>query len=167
MKSESILKGRIAENLTEELLLKCGNRVYRFGGDRIMQDLEQAKISFSREGKIGEKISSIPDFVVFNKKKKFLFLEVKFRSDPESLEEELLLDKESLEKFWEAKIVLITSKNDPYFRVLTPPYFSKEKKEGWPIPVLNWSPIEDDADIGADPEILKEFNELVEKYYKI
>jgi len=78
-----------------------------------------------------------------------------FRTDPESLEEELLLEKEALEKFWEAKIVLATIKEKPYFRVLTPPYFSKEKREGWPIPVSNWKPLEKDPDLGCDAKTLK------------
>jgi len=31
MEPENILKGRMAESLVEELLKKCGNKVYRFG----------------------------------------------------------------------------------------------------------------------------------------
>jgi len=88
-------------------------------------------------------------------REKPVFVEVKFRTDPESLEEELLLEKEALEKFWEAKIVLATIKEKPYFRVLTPPYFSKEKREGWPIPVSNWKPLEKDPDLGCDAKTLK------------
>jgi len=45
-------------------------------------------------------------------REKPVFVEVKFRTDPESLEEELLLEKEALEKFWEAKIVLVTIKEN-------------------------------------------------------
>ena len=98
-------------------------------------------------------------------REKPILVEVKYRTDPESLEEELLLEKESLEKFWEAKIVLVTVKEKPYFRILTPPYFSKEKREGWPIPVINWKPLEKDLDLGCNRETIKQFEELAKKYY--
>jgi len=166
MDPENILKGKIAEVLVEELLRECKNKVYRFGNGEILQNLIQSEKSFNREGKTGRKISSIPDFVIVTKEKESLFLEVKFRADPEALEEELLLEKEFLERFWKAKIVLVTSKEKPYFRVLTPPYFAKEKREGWPIPVLNWLPLEDDPELKVKSKILKKFERLIEKYYQ-
>ena len=155
----------MAKSLVEELLKKCRNKVYRFDHSEFLKNLEQAEKSFSRESKAGIKISSIPDFLVISEKGKQMFVEVKFRSAPEALEEELLLEKELLEKFWEAKIVLVTSKEEPYFRILAPPYFAKEKREGWPIPVLNWLPLEDDPELNVDSKNIKEFNKLVEKYY--
>jgi len=167
MDPENILKGKIAEVLVEELLRESKNKVYRFGNGEILQNLIQSEKSFNRESRTGKKISSIPDFVIITKEKKSLFLEVKFRTDPEALEEELLLEKEFLERFWKAKIVLVTSKEKPYFRVLTPPYFAKEKREGWPIPVLNWLPLEDDPELKVKSKILKKFEKLVEKYYQI
>ena len=164
MKPESILKGKIAENLVEEILKKAGNLVFRFGSEDVLRGLIQADKKLDRETEIGKKISSVPDFVIISQMKKPMFVEVKFRTDPEALEEQLLLEKEYLEKFWESKIILITIKK-PYFRVLTPPYFSKEKQEGWPIPVLNWQPIEADLDFGVKYGLLKKFEELVEKHY--
>ncbi|MFH0987327.1 MAG: hypothetical protein V1841_00320 [Patescibacteria group bacterium] len=166
IEAENILKGKIAEVLVEELLRRCRNKVYRFGNGEILKNLSQSEKFFDREGGIGRKISSIPDFLVTTKERKIYFLEVKFRSDPEALEEELLLEKEIIEKIWKAKIVLVTSKEKPYFRVLIPPYFAKEKREGWPIPVLNWLPLEDDPDLNVKSKVLKEFNELIEKYYR-
>lgn len=166
MDPQSILKGKIAEDLVRELLEKNQIRVYLLSQKKLLEELEQAENSFKWESKTGKKISSIPDFLVFTKKPKAIFIEVKFRSDPESLEEVLLLEKEYIEKYWEAKIVLVTPKEKPYFRVVSPPYFSKEKKEGWPIPVLNWLPIEDDPDLGINPKTIEEFEALVEGYYK-
>ena len=166
MDTENILKGKIAEILVWELLQKCKNKVYRFGNGELLYTLIQFEKRFDRESKIGRKVSSVPDFLVLTKNQKFFFLEVKFRSDPEALEEELLLGKEFLEKFWKAKIVLVTSKGEPYFRILTPPYFSKEKRQGWPIPVLNWLPLEDDPDLRITSKTLKIFEKLVEQYYE-
>jgi hypothetical protein len=165
MDPQSILKGKIAEDLVRELLEKNGVRVYSLGQKKLLEELEQAE-NFKWESKAGKKISSIPDFIVFTKDKKTFFIEVKFRSDPESLEEVLLIEKEYIEKYWEAKIIIVTSKEKPYFRIVSPPYFSKEKKEGWPIPVFNWLPLEDDPDLKIDEKTVQEFELLVEEYYK-
>lgn len=164
MRLSNILKGKIAENLIEEMLKKAGNRVYRFGSEDFLRKLVQSEKKLDRDTEIGKKIASLPDFVIISQMKKPIFVEVKFRTDPEALEEQLLLEKDYLEKFWEAKIILVTTKK-PYFRVISPPYFSKEKKEGWPIPVLNWQPLEADLDFGIKYSILKKFEKLVEINY--
>lgn len=164
MKPESILKGKIAENLVQEILKEAGNRVYRFGSEDVLRNLVQSEKKLDRETEFGRKIASMPDFVVISQMKKPIFVEVKFRTDPEALEEQLLLEKEYLEKFWETKIILVTIKK-PHFRVLSPPYFTREKREGWPIPVLNWQPIEADLDFGVKYALLKKFEKLVEKHY--
>lgn len=166
MDPQSILKGKIAESLARELLEKSDIHVYSLSQKKLLEELEQAEASFKWDSKTGKKISSIPDFLVFTKKAKSFFIEVKFRSDPESLEEVLLIEKEYLERYWEAKILIITPKEKPYFRITSPPYFSKEKKEGWPIPVFNWLPLEDDPDLEIDSKTIKEFERLAEKYYK-
>lgn len=163
--SENVIKGKIAENLVEELLKRSGNRVYRLGSDASLENIVQLEQDFDKDSHIGKKISSIPDFVIIGALGKPQFLEVKFRTDPESLEEELLMDKEPLEKFWEAKIILVTAKEKPYFRVFTPPYFVKEKREGWPIPVFKWIPLENDSDILVEGDVLREYNALAKKYY--
>jgi hypothetical protein len=163
--SENVLKGKIAENLIEELLKRCGNRVYRLGSDAQLENIVQLEQDFGKDSHIGKKISSIPDFAIIGALGLPQLLEVKFRTDPESLEEELLMEKEPLEKFWEAKIVVVTPKEKPYFRILTPPYFVKEKRDGWPIPVFRWMALENDRDILIEAEILREFDGLVRKYY--
>jgi hypothetical protein len=163
--SENIIKGKLAESLVEQMLKATGCRVYRLGSQAMLENIVQLEDEFNKDSNLGKKIASIPDFVVMGGREKPVFVEVKFRTDPESLEEELLLEKEPLESFWESKIVLVTVKEKPYFRVLTPPYFSKEKREGWPIPVPNWKPLEKDIDLGCDSKTVKQFEELAEKYY--
>jgi hypothetical protein len=163
--SENIIKGKLAESLVEQMLKASGCRVYRLGAEAALENIVQLEDEFSKDSNLGKKIASIPDFAVMGCREKPVFVEVKFRTDPESLEEELLLEKEALEIFWQAKIVLVTVKEKPYFRVLTPPYFSKEKREGWPIPVSNWKPLKDDPDLGCDAGAIKQFEELAEKYY--
>jgi hypothetical protein len=163
--SENVVKGKLAESLVEQLLKATGCRVYRLGSEAMLENIVQLEDEFNKDSNLGKKIASIPDFVVMGNREKPVFVEVKFRTDPESLEEELLLEKEALEKFWEAKIVLVTIKEKPFFRVLTPPYFSKEKRDGWPIPVSNWRPLEKDTDLGCAAKTIKEFENLAIKYY--
>jgi hypothetical protein len=162
---ENVIKGKLAESMVEQLLKASGCRVYSLGSEAMLENIVQLEDEFNKDSSLGKKIASIPDFVVMGNREKPIFVEVKFRTDPESLEEELLLEKESLERFWESKIVLVTTKEKPYFRVLTPPYFSKEKREGWPIPVPNWMPLDKDVDLGCDVKVIREFEKLAEKYY--
>ena len=156
MDPENILKGRMAESLVEELLKQCGNRVYRFGYESILQNLTQLEKVFDRESEVGKRISSIPDFIVINKKGKPFFIEVKFRT-------ELIIYSKDIgrlvyiNKFWQAKIVLVTTQS-PYFRVSASPYLNE--KQQW-----NWISLEEDHDLETSDIVLKYFNELVEKHY--
>ena len=81
----NIIKGRIAEALVEELLKTCGNNVYRFGYESLLQNLLQADANFDRRTKNGQQVRSIPDFVVVNGRGKPTFVEVKFRWNPVSI----------------------------------------------------------------------------------
>ncbi len=163
--SENVIKGKLAENMVEQLLKASGCRAYRLGSDAVLENVVQLEDEFDKDSNLGKRIASIPDLMVMGQREKPVLVEVKFRTDPESLEEELLLEKEPLENFWKTKIVLVTAKAKPYFRVLTPPYFSKEKRDGWPIPVPNWKPLENDPDLGCDAKTLKKFEDLIKKYY--
>ncbi len=155
MEPENILKGRMAESLVEELLKRCGNKVYRFGYEAVLQNLTQLEKAFDRESKVGQRISSIPDFIVVNQKKISL-VEVKFRTDPRLYEKDVK-KLNLIEEFWKAKIILLTLEK-PYFRVSNSPYLNKKRE--W-----DWVPLEEDRDLEISPEILKEFNGLVEKYF--
>ena len=156
MEPENILKGRMAEGLVEELLKQCDNKVYRFGYEAILQNLTQLEKSFNKEGEVGQRISSIPDFIVINKQGKPFFIEVKFRTDLVVYSKDIgRLD--FIEKFWKAKIILLTTQQ-PYFRVSNSPYLNE--KQEW-----NWIPLKDDRDFEISQDILEKFNELIEKYY--
>lgn len=155
MGSENILKGRMAESLVEELLKQCGNKVYRFGYEAVLQNLTQLEKAFDRENEVGQRIKSIPDFIVVNKEGKPFFVEVKFRTDFIIYSKDIKRI-ELIKKFWQAKIILLTVK-EPYFRVSNSPYLNK--KQEW-----NWIPLERDPDFEIPANILEKFNELVEKY---
>lgn len=125
--AESMLKGRMAETLVEELLKQSGNIVYRFGYEALVQNLVQLESSFDRTSEVGERIRAIPDFIVIDSKGNPSFLEVKFRWKPEMNEK----DYDRLEKvgrFWNAKIVFVNCWEQPYFRISTPPYINNKRE---------------------------------------
>jgi hypothetical protein len=155
MDPENLLKGRMAESLVEELLKRCGNKVYRFGYEAVLQNLTQLEKSFDRESEVGQRISSIPDFIVVNQEKISL-AEVKFRTDLSFYKGDVGKLK-LIEELWQAKIIWVTL-TKPYFRISVPPYFNGKGE-------LNLIPLEEDPDLGVTPDTLKQFNELVEKYY--
>ena len=162
--SENIIKGKIAKTLVEELLKASGRRVYALGTDIILENIIQREEEFDKDSGLGSKIAMIPDYIVFGPKHP-VFIEVKFRTDPGSLEEELLLAREAREKYWKVKIVVVTLKERPYFRVLVPPYFSDEKRDGWPVPVVRWRSLQKDKDFIVEEAQLARFEALAEKYF--
>jgi len=156
MQPENILKGRIGESLVEELLKNSGNKVYRFGYEAVLQNLTQLEKTFDRDNEVGQRIRSIPDFIVINKEGKPFFIEVKFRTDF-TVHSEDIKRIELVEKFWKAKIIIVTLKK-PYFRILSSPYLNE--KQEW-----NWVSLEKDKGLNVTPDALNQFNDLVEKYY--
>lgn len=155
LEPESILKGRIAEGLVEELLKKSGNKVYRFGYEAVLQNLTQLEKVFDRESEVGQRIKSIPDFIVISKEGKPFFVEVKFRTDFVVYSKDIRRI-ELIEKFWRAKIIIVTPEK-PYFRISSSPYLNK--KQEW-----TWIPLEEDQNFGIAADVFKKFNGLVEKY---
>jgi len=150
-----MLKGRMAESLVEELLKKCGNKVYRFGYEAVLQNLTQLENGFSRNDEVGQRISSIPDFVIVNKQGVPLLIEVKFRKNLKVYPKEIKR-LNLIRKFWDAKIILLTIEK-PYFRISTTPYLKNEKE--WV-----WRPLEQDQDLNITTDSLVTFDEIVEKY---
>lgn len=158
MNPESILKGRMAETLVEELLKKSGNIVYRFGYEAIVQNLTQLKGSFDKYNEVGERIRAIPDFIVIDKKGKPTFIEVKFRWRPdEPLHNESVSILERVAKYWGAHIVFVNCWEQPYFRICESPYFDKNKQ-------LISKPITSVIEWNIKKEVYNEYETLVYKY---
>lgn len=156
MNSESMLKGRMAETLFEEMMRQSGNIVYRFGYEAIVQNLTQLEGRFDRYSEVGERIRAIPDFIVIDKLGKPEFVEVKFRWRPE-IHSGDAARFEKIEKFWNSKMVLINCWEQPYFRVASPPYFSKDKK-------INLKPLLSEVEWKIPKDIYDEYENLVHKY---
>jgi len=156
MNPESMLKGRMAETLFEELMRQSGNIVYRFGYEAIVQNLIQLEANFDRYSEVGERIRAIPDFIVIDKKGKPVFVEVKFRWKSELHESDYKM-LEKINKFWGARIVFINCWEQPYFRISDPPYLDKNKK-------LALKPLIQEEDWKVDKKLYSEYEDLVHKY---
>lgn len=156
MNPESMLKGRMAETLFEELMRQSGNTVYRFGYEAIVQNLTQLEDKFDRYSEVGERIRAIPDFIVVDKKGKPIFVEVKFRWKSELHKNDYNI-LEKIDKFWRAKIIFVNCWEQPYFRVANPPYIDKKKN-------LATKPLLEETDWGIDKELYGVYEELVHKY---
>jgi hypothetical protein len=156
---ENMLKGRMAETLVEDLLKQSGNAVYRFGYEAILQNLTQIQQNFDRNSDIGQRICSIPDFVVIDINNNPILLEVKFRWDGNIFGD----DKKKFERisdFWNAKIIIVNRMEKPYFRISTAPYLDKEG-------MLMCKPLIEETCWKIDGDIYNKFETLVEKYLKL
>jgi len=154
--AESMLKGRMAETLFEELMKSSGNIVYRFGYEAIVQNLTQLAEKFDRYNKVGEKIRSIPDFIVLDKKGEPLLVEVKFRFRPEAHPGDFERFNR-IQKAWDATLVLINCWEQPYFRMAKPPYFDSKRQ-------LQLKPLVSASEWNIKREVYDEYEALVHKY---
>ena len=151
-----MLKGRMAETLIEELLRQCGNIVYRFGYEAIVQNLTQLEERFDRFSEVGERIRSIPDFIIISRRGKPTFVEVKFRWDGK-LHRSDYRSLENIHKLWNAKMIFVNCWEPPYFRVAEPPYVDRNKR-------LTTSPLAEETEWHIDKNIYDEYERLVYKY---
>jgi hypothetical protein len=154
--AESMLKGRMAESLIEELLRKSGNTIYRFGYEAILQHLSQIKQNFDANTEAGKRIRSIPDFIVIDVNGNPIFIEVKFRWNGQPHFDDRVRF-ERIKSFWSAKIIFVNCVQKPYFRISSPPYFNKAGK-------FMSLPLRDETAWKIDPNVYEEFESLVEKY---
>ena len=78
--TDSMIKGRIAEALIEELFLSLKYNVFRYGMENTVPGI--LKLLKGVRGDVANEIRRMPDFVVQNPKtNEVFFIEVKFRKD--------------------------------------------------------------------------------------
>ena len=148
----------MAETLFEELMKSSGNIVYRFGYEAIVQNLTQLAEKFDRYSEVGEKIRSIPDFIVLDKKGEPLLVEVKFRARPDDpVHEDTIKILERLDRFWGALLVVVNCWEQPYFRIAVPPYLNAHNK-------MVLSPLTGATRWNIDKDVYAQCESLVHKY---
>jgi len=77
---ESMIKGRVAESIIEQLFLTCGYKVFRFGMENVLPEVMK-DINKGYSNETTKSIRRMPDFVVQDKKGNVFFIEVKFRKN--------------------------------------------------------------------------------------
>ncbi len=160
--AESMLKGRMAETLVEEMLKKCGNQVYRFGYESTLQNLTQLEAKFDKHTEVSERMRAIPDFIVIDGDGKPAFVEVKFRKDPmDELHEETIDTLERVERYWNAEMIFVNCAEAPFFRISRPPYF---KNPSLPKRGLVLEPLTSVIAWNIKSDVYAEYEALVEKY---
>lgn len=102
---ESMIKGRIAETLIEELFLSLGYNVFRYGMENTVPGI--MKLLKGVKTEVADNIRRMPDFVVQHPEKKDVyFVEIKFRKD-----EEFTINDSSLKNYpYENAYFIIVSK---------------------------------------------------------
>lgn len=156
MDPENILKGRIGESLVIEILREAGNQVYQFGYESTLQNLTQLEKVFDLHSETGEKIRSIPDLLVINKKGEPFFIEVKFRWHRDWHKNDFQM-LERLKSFWKPIIIFVNCYTKPYFLITKPPYCDKNKKlKGWPLEKVDY--------LNISKDLISKYDTLVEKY---
>lgn len=102
----NLIKGRIAETIVEELFLKLGFNVFRFGMENTIPGIMELLKGVKDE--VATEIKRMPDFVI-HKDGKAHFIEVKFRAS-ESLKLNDI-DKKGDYPFQNALFVLVSKKH--------------------------------------------------------
>lgn len=102
----SMIKGRIAETLIQELFLSLGYNVFRYGMENTIPGIMELLKGVKSE--VAEEIKRMPDFVVQNPKTdEVFFIEVKFRANETFVQKDLPKDY----PYENAYIVLVSKKH--------------------------------------------------------
>ncbi|MCQ1536420.1 hypothetical protein FTO70_12195 [Methanosarcina sp. KYL-1] len=152
---ESMIKGRIAETLVEELFLHLDYSVYRFGMENtipgIMEQLRGVK------NDVTYTIRKMPDFVVQNKKTgEVFFIEVKFRKN------ETFELKDAGEDYpYENCHFVVVSKN--HIKCIT----YKELKEGKAVTPTSRNYLGSRKEFELDKEVIIQFCDFAVKFFSV
>ena len=103
--TENMIKGRIAETLIQELFLKLGYNVFRYGMENTIPGIMTLLKGIKSE--VAEEIRRMPDFVVQNKTGEVFFVEVKFRANKTFKFKDLPKDY----PYYNAFIILVSKKH--------------------------------------------------------
>ncbi|OGN21265.1 MAG: hypothetical protein A2915_00325 [Candidatus Yanofskybacteria bacterium RIFCSPLOWO2_01_FULL_41_34] len=152
---DSIIKGRIAEDIVSEMLREAGYFIYRFGYEGILQSLIQKGLPKMRADNItAEKIRSMPDFIVMDKNCDVFFVEVKYRS---SLENGSGFNEwlRKANKYWPEAKLLLVHPHEPNFLISTIKDYARTGK---------LYPLEKDKFMSVSKELTLRYGELIVKY---
>lgn len=154
---ETNLKARMAQSLVRDLLTESGNDVHALGLESLVPVTLTLEDALEKNRRLGEKLRSIPDFLVLDTKGMPHVLEVKFRWRPEGHSNDAKRLK-VLSTYWdEAMVVFVNCSEKPYFRVSHAPFVNRAGK-------IVSVPLESFEAFSISDSLIKKFELLVAKY---
>ncbi len=149
----SMIKGRIAETLIQELFLSLKYNVFRYGMEHTVPGI--AELLRGVKGEVAKQIKRMPDFVIQHKdSKKTFFVEVKFRANESFSEENLPLDY----PYENAFIILVSKKHIKCLSV-------QELKNGKAITPSCHNYLGNRKEFDLDKEVIKNFCEFAVQFF--
>lgn len=151
---ESMIKGRIAETLIEELFLQLDYSVFRYGMENTIPGV--MKLLKGVRGDVANNIRRMPDFVVQNQKTgEVAFIEVKFRKN------ELFTFKDLGEDYpYENCYFIIVSKK--HIKCIT----YQELKEGGSVSPTSRNYLGNRKEFELDREVIIRFCDFALKFFE-
>ncbi|MBN2422189.1 hypothetical protein JXB41_03095 [Candidatus Woesearchaeota archaeon] len=152
---ESMIKGRIAETLIEELFLSLEFNVFRYGMENTVPGI--MKLLKGVRGEVAKEIRRMPDFVVQHPKtNEVYFIEVKFRA-----KEYFDINDDSLRNYpYENAIFIIVSKK--HIKCIS----YKELEEGKKVTPTSKNYLGNRKEFELDKEVIKQFCDFAVKFFK-
>jgi len=152
--TESMIKGRIAETLIEELFVDLGYGVFRYGMENTIPGIMNLLKGIRSD--VALNIKRMPDFVVQKPTGEVFFIEVKFRAS-----EEFDISDNSIKDYpyENAHFVLVSKK---HIKCLT----YKELQEGKKITPQCKNYLGSRKEFELDKEKIKDFCDFAVKFFK-
>jgi len=150
---ESMIKGRIAETLIEELFLSLGYDVFRYGMENTVPGI--MKLLKGVKGDVATNIRRMPDFVV-KKGKDVFFVEVKFRANETFTKKDLPKDY----PFLNAYFIVVSKK---HIKCITYDELMREEKE---INPTSKNYLGKRKEFDLDKETILDFCKFAVKFFK-
>ena len=153
--TESMIKGRIAETLIEELFLSLKYNVFRYGMENTVPGIMELLKDVRND--VALNIRRMPDFVIQHPKtKEVYFIEVKFRAN----EEFDLKDKSIKDYPYKNAYFIIVSKK--HIKCIS----YKELKEGEKITPSSKNYLGDRKEFELDKKVIIDFCNFAIKFFK-
>ena len=150
----SMIKGRIAETLIQELFLSLGYNVFRYGMENTIPGIMELLRGVRSD--VAQEIRRMPDFVMQNSKtKEVYFVEVKFRASGEFKPKDLPNDY----PYTNAYIILVSKKHIKCITV-------KELLEGKEITPTSHNYLGNRKEFDLDKEVIIDFCKFAIQFFE-
>lgn len=151
---QSLIKGRIAETIVEQLFLTLGFQVFKYGMENTIPGIKELLKSVKDD--VAMEIKRMPDFVIF-KDNKAHFIEVKYRKSESFKLSELEQNREY--PYANALIVLVSQNHIKCISY-------QELKAGKEITPNCHSYLGNRKEFDTDKEIIKEYCQYAVKFFE-